>query len=75
MPDNMSAETRRTVTSAGGRGRAAALTPTERTASARTAANAAHAPANLARRIAKRWPELTQAERAEVRAILRPLLR
>jgi hypothetical protein len=54
----------------GGRGRAEALTPEERAESARTAARSAHAPATLARRIVKAWPELSRTERAEVREIL-----
>lgn len=47
------------------------MTPDERTESARTAANAAHRPAALARRIARAWPTLDRAGRKEVRDILR----
>lgn len=71
----MDKDTRARVTSAGGHGRARALTPDQRTASASSAARAAHSPAALARRIVKAWPDLSPAERAEVRAILRPTLR
>jgi hypothetical protein len=71
MTDHLDSETRQRVTSAGGRGRALALTPEERAESARTAANSAHRPANLARRIVKAWPSLSRAERAEVREVLR----
>jgi len=71
MTDHLDPDTRRRVTAAGGHGRAASLTEEERTASASTAARAAHRPAALARRIAKAWRETDRAERAEVREILR----
>jgi len=71
MTDHLDPDTRRRVTAAGGHGRAASLTAQERAASASTAAKAAHSPAALARRVARAWPELSRAERAEVRAILR----
>jgi len=71
----MPPETRRAVASAGGRARVDALTPEQATELGRAGAARANAPAALARRIARRWPELTREERAEVRAILRPLLR
>lgn len=70
MADRMSTDTRKAVTSAGGRGRAAAMTAQERAASARQAGRAGHSPAALARRIVKAWPDLTDTERAEVLGIL-----
>lgn len=68
-------EKRRAVAAAGGHGRKEKADPATLTASGRAGAAAANAPATLARRIAKRWPDMTREERAEVRAILRPLLR
>ncbi len=59
---------------AGGHGRAAALTDTQRTESARRAATAAHRAEALARRIVKAWPTLSDTERDTVRAILAELL-
>jgi len=56
---------------AAGQARAASMTADERAESARNAANAAHRPAALARRIVKAWPALSRAERAELREILR----
>lgn len=70
----MAPDVRARVTSAGGHGRAVALTAEQRTEGARAAANAAHAPATLARRIVKAWPKLNRTERAEVREILAELL-
>lgn len=64
------AATRARVAKAGGDGRAAAMSEQEREASARTAANAAHRPATLARRIVRAWPDLSAEERAEVIGIL-----
>jgi hypothetical protein len=69
----MSPEDRQAVTSAGGRARVEALTPDERAELGRAGAAAVNSAAGLARRIVKAWPELTRAERAEVRAILAPL--
>lgn len=66
----MSPDTRKAVTTAGGYGRAAAMTAEERSASARQAGRAGHSPGALARRIVKAWPDLTDAERAEVLGIL-----
>jgi hypothetical protein len=63
--------TRTRVARAGGDGRAAALTPAERSASAAQAGAAGHRPAALARRIVKAWPDLVAEERAEVLAVLR----
>ena len=74
MIDRMPPETRKAVTSAGGHGRAAALTGEERAAVARSGGRASHTPASLARRIVKAWPGLSRAERNEVRAILAPLM-
>ena len=74
MPDRMDPETRQAVTSLGGHARAAALTADERAAIARVGARATNAPAALARRIVKAWPTLSRSERAEVRAILAPVL-
>lgn len=75
MADRMDSDTRARVTAAGGRARAEALTPEARAASASKAARAAHSPAALARRIVKAWPDLSRAERAEVRDILRSVIR
>lgn len=71
----MDRETRQAVTAAGGRGRAAALSPDERAAIAAAGARAVNSPAGLARRIVKAWPGLSADERAEVRAILAEVLR
>lgn len=65
--------TRQERASAGGHGRAATLTDTQRTESASRAAAAAHRPEVLARRIVKAWPTLSDAERGLVRAILAEL--
>lgn len=46
------------------------MTAEERSASARQAGRAGHSPGALARRIVKAWPDLTDAERAEVLGIL-----
>lgn len=70
MTDRMSSDTRKAVTAAGGRARAAALSPEERSAIARAGAAKANRPASLARRIVDAWPSLSRAERAEVREIL-----
>lgn len=67
------AETRTRVASAGGKGRAATMTPQERADAARLAGAAGHRPAALARRIAERWSDLDEAERAEVLTILADL--
>jgi hypothetical protein len=65
----MPAETRAVVTSAGGRGRAAL--PAEQLSQInRAGAAAINSAAGLARRIVKRWPELTEDERAEVLDVL-----
>lgn len=70
----MSPEKRRAVTSAGGRARTAALTPEQAAELGRNGAAAVNSAVGLARRIVKAWPTLTRAERAEVRAILGPLM-
>jgi hypothetical protein len=75
VTDKMDPETRRVVASAGGRARIDALSPEQATVLGRAGAARANAPASLARRIAKAWPALSAEERAEVRAILRTLLR
>ena len=54
-----------------GQARAAAMTPTERAESARTAANAAHGVVASARKIAGKWDQATEDERREARRILR----
>ena len=71
--DKMDPDTRHAISSAGGRARAAA-DPTELFAARGAGGSAANRPASLARRIVKQWPTLTRAERAEVRAILGPLM-
>jgi hypothetical protein len=48
--------------------------PEEVAATRRRAAATTNSPASLARRLVKAWPALTRAERAEVRAILAPLM-
>lgn len=70
----MSPEDRQAVTSAGGRARVAALTPEQRAELGRAGAARTNSAAGLARRIVKAWPSLNRAERAEVRAILAPVL-
>lgn len=75
MTDRLDPATRQRVTSAGGQGRAAALTPEQRAAIASAGAAASRSPAALARRIVKAWPDLSRAERAEVREILAPIMR
>lgn len=70
MTERMSPETRKAVTSAGGRGRAEALSASERAAIASQGARAANSPVGLARRIVKAWPGLNEEERVEVREIL-----
>jgi hypothetical protein len=70
----MDRETRQAVTAAGGRGRAAALTPDERAAIAAAGARAVNSPAGLARRIVKAWPGLSAEEQDEVRTILTPVI-
>ena len=71
MTDRMDPETRKRVTRAGAAARNAAMTAEERSEAARRAVAAANSPAGRARSIVRRWPELSRAERAEVRAILR----
>lgn len=73
MTDRMQPETRKAVTTLGGHARAAALTADQRSDIARTASAASKKPAALARSIVKAWPELDEAERAEVKNILRGL--
>lgn len=68
-------EKRRAVAAAGGHARKAKADPATLTAGGRAGAAAVNSPAGLARRIAKRWEDTPREERAEVRAILRPLLR
>lgn len=75
MVDRMDKQTRARVTAAGGHGRAAALTAEQRAAISSAGARAAHTPAARARQIRKAWPSLSDAERVEVLAILRPLKR
>lgn len=67
------AATRSRVASSGGAARGAALSPDERTALARSAANAAHTPAAVARRLVRMYRGLPDgdARRAEVLDILR----
>jgi hypothetical protein len=55
----------------GGRRRAEVLPADERANIARSGAAAVNSAAGLARRLARRWPELGRTERDEVRAILR----
>lgn len=57
-----------------GRARVAQADPAEITAARRAGAAAVNSPAALARRIVRKWPELSRAERAEVRAILASLI-
>ena len=66
----MDPETRERVTSAGGKARAAKLTPEQRSESARRAVASVNSPAGRARSIVRAWPSLSRAERAEVREIL-----
>lgn len=66
----MPAETRRRVTSAGGKARAATRTPAEQAAAGRRSAAALHSVPGLAKRLAARWPTATEEERAVARAIL-----
>lgn len=73
MTERMSPETRKAVTSAGGRRRAEALSASQRATIAAQGARAVNSPAGLARRIVKAWPVLSEDERAEVRAILAQL--
>ena len=75
VTDKMPQATRRAVTSAGGRARAAKVAPAEQFAARGRGGSAANKPASLARRIAKQWPDLTRAERAEVREILKGVLK
>lgn len=75
MPDQLDRATRQAVTSAGGRARAAAMSADERAAVAAAGARAVNSPAGLARRIVKAWPSLSASERAEVRAILKDVMR
>lgn len=70
----MAAETRQRVTSAGGKARGLSTTPAERTALGRAGANAVHSLVGLAKRLAKRWPAASEAERAEAAAILEDVL-
>jgi hypothetical protein len=70
MVDRMDKQTRTRVAAAGGHGRAAALTGDQRSAISATGARAMHTPTALARRIVKYWPDLSDAERAEVIGIL-----
>src|SRR5689334_11188185 len=74
VADRLDPDTRRRVTSAGGHGRAVKLTPEQRAASAAAAARAMHSPASLANRIVRAWPDLSRAERAEVRQILATIM-
>lgn len=71
MADRMDPETRQRVTRAGAAALNASLTPEQRSESARRAVAHANSPAGRARSIVRRWPELSRAERAEVRKILR----
>lgn len=61
---------RREAQSEGARNRWSETDPAEALAARQRAAAAVNSPAGLARRIAKRWPDLDNDERAEVRAIL-----
>ena len=63
-------ETRARVTAAGGRARAEAMTAEQRASVAGAAGAAGHRPVALARRIVKAWPNLTEAERDELRGVL-----
>jgi len=63
-------EKRREVAASGARARNATADPVEAFAARGAGGKAANSPASLARRIVKKWPEMTRAERAEVRAIL-----
>lgn len=65
---------RKAASARGGKKRWTEGDPAEVAATRRSAAAATNAPANLARRIVKAWPELSRTERAEVRAILAPLM-
>jgi len=61
---------RRAAQSEGGQTSWANREPDDALAARRKAAAAVNGPAGLARRIAKPWPDLGEAEQAEVRAIL-----
>lgn len=74
MTDRMQPETRKAVTTLGGHARAAALTAGRRSDIARQANAASKSPAALARGIVKAWPQLDEAERAEVQMILREVI-
>lgn len=62
------------MAAAGGRARVQNGDPADVTRVARAGAAAISSPAGLARRIVKKWPDMTRAERAEVWAILEPLM-
>ena len=69
----MSPEKRAVVTAAGGRKRAATMTAEERRKVSAAGAAAVNSAPGLARRLLAKWPQATEAERAEVLAILAEL--
>lgn len=64
-------ETRRRVSSAGGKASIANMTPQQLSAGGKAGAAVVHSAAGIARRLAAKWPTLTPEEQAEVRRILR----
>lgn len=70
MADRMSPETRRAVTSAGGRARIDKADPDEMLRTRQAAARATNSPVALARRIVKAWPTLDRTDQLEVLAVL-----
>jgi len=74
MTDRMDPATRARVSAAGGAARVAGLNDVERSDLGQSGARAANAPLSLARRIARAWPGLDDAERAALRDLLLPVL-